>query len=360
MKLKPRQRTLKLGRYPYTYARVSVMRSKLLKKQDYDKMLKMGPYELVKFLSDYDYRREINTLSVQLKGLSLIEQALSKNLARTLNKMKNISQTNLRLFMEHYLLRYDVENIKIILRAKYTKVYDDEAFLGQLLVPVGYLTEDDCKALMKQPSIDELLKNLKIFSFAAFARAYEKYRSSNTIVDIENRLDQLYYNRMLAFADTLPKGKSDMLWKFFVEEITISNIITLLRFVKNGMDAATTRQHLFFFKDMPKNKTVRGLMDSKSLTDLLERLEKSEYRQVLREGIAHYKKTGSFIELETVLYQYLLKRTTALMRQHPLSVEVLVGFLFAKEIEVKNLSMIAKANQLGLGEDFVESRLIAL
>ena len=62
--------------------------------------------------------------------------------------------------------------------------------------------------------------------------------------------------------------------------------------------------------------------------------------------------------LETELYKHLLKQSILLLHQHLLSVDVILGYMFAKDIEVRNLRIIIKGKQLGLSEQFMESQLI--
>ena len=48
---------LALGKYPYTYARVSVMRSFLLRKEDYHKLMKMNVNEIISYLQSSQYKK---------------------------------------------------------------------------------------------------------------------------------------------------------------------------------------------------------------------------------------------------------------------------------------------------------------
>ena len=43
---------LRLGKHPYTFARVSVMKATLLKEEDYQKLMKMGLNEVVNFIQE--------------------------------------------------------------------------------------------------------------------------------------------------------------------------------------------------------------------------------------------------------------------------------------------------------------------
>src|SRR3989338_7689822 len=82
--------------YPYTYVQANVMRTKLLTKHDYDKLLKMSYTEIAKFLQDTEYKAEIDKFAMKLSGVELLEMALAKNLVRSFYKLRKISSPELQ------------------------------------------------------------------------------------------------------------------------------------------------------------------------------------------------------------------------------------------------------------------------
>ena len=127
--------------YPYAYARVCAMKSKLVRRDDYTKLLKMGVNEVMKFLQETEYKKEIDELSMAISGVNLVELALNKNLIKTMQKLKRISPDELRLLIEAYLKRMDSHNIKTILRGKLTKAGNE--YVETLLVPVGKIKKEE-------------------------------------------------------------------------------------------------------------------------------------------------------------------------------------------------------------------------
>jgi len=62
-----------LGRYPYTYARVSVMRASILTKDDYHKLLKMSLNEIISYLQSSEYKKAIDELGIKYAGVELMD-----------------------------------------------------------------------------------------------------------------------------------------------------------------------------------------------------------------------------------------------------------------------------------------------
>ena len=125
---KYKQKKLNLGRYPYTYVRTTVMKSLLFKKHDYEKMLKMGFNEIAKFMQDSNYKKEISELAANHSGADLLESALNKNLAYTFKKLIRISPKELGAIIWEYAKRKDIEDIKTIIRGKFTNMAEKDVF----------------------------------------------------------------------------------------------------------------------------------------------------------------------------------------------------------------------------------------
>ena len=91
---------------------------------------------------------------------------------------------------------------------------------------------------------------------------------------------------------------------------------------------------------------------------LIKALEETHFKKAIDKGIEDFRNTGSLITLETELYKYLLKQSSLLLHQHPLSVDIILGFMLAKDIEIRNLRILIKGKQLGLSEEFIEKQLV--
>ena len=121
--------------YPYTYVRATTMRAKLLGRDDYNKLLKMGFAEIAKYLEDSEYKKDINELATGLKGAELLEAALNRNLVTSFEKLWRISPDELDLLINAYVKRYDFFNIKTIIRGRFSKLSKDE--IHTMLKPIG-------------------------------------------------------------------------------------------------------------------------------------------------------------------------------------------------------------------------------
>ena len=346
---------IRLGFYPYTYVRTTVMKSLLFKKEDYHKMLKMGFSEIAKFLQDSHYKKEINALATEYSGADLLELALNKNLSESFKKLMRISPYELCLLIKEYIKRKDIEDIKTILRGKFTNA--DEKFILRSITAAGTLSYDFLASLLKKESIEDVLKHNALVDFSFLKTGLKDLKEKNNLISIENALDKFYYNNLIQFSGTLPK-EGALFKDFLLKEVEILNILTLLRLKKAKFGKEVVKNFLILSGDRVRDSKILSLANIEDFDNFSRVLQKTEYKNVIAKGFEEFKKNGSLIALETELYKYLLNRSTLFMHQHPLSIDVILGYMFAKDIEVRNLRIIVKGKQLGLNEDFIESQLV--
>ena len=103
--------------------------------------------------------------------------------------------------------------------------------------------------------------------------------------------------------------------------------------------------------------TVNVSSSDNSCAAIVETINKSSYRKAFLDNKDAIAKLD-IGAIENALDKFLLKESTLLLHQNPLTVSVILGFMYAKEIEVKNLRMLVKGKQLGLEEEFIEQQLV--
>ena len=352
--LKLETKKLKLGFYPYTYVRASVMKSLLFKKDDYHRMFKMSFNEIAKFLQESHYKNEIDQLATEYSGADLLELALNRNLAGSFKKLIRISPENLRLLINEYIKRKDIDDIKTILRGKLTGTNEKE--IKASITAAGTLSYDFLISLLKKESIEEILKNNRLVDFSLLKDSIKDLNEKRSLVAVENVLDKYYYSNLMQFSRMLPK-EGALFRDFLLKEVEVLNILTLFRLKKAKFEKAIAKNFIIS-TGQPRDSLIKGLLDIDDLEELSRALEKTEYREIVLKGIEEFKKNNSLITLEASLYKHLLKQSILFMHQHPLTIDVILGYMFAKDIEVRNLKIIVKGKQLSLSESFIESQLV--
>lgn len=342
--------------HPYTFARISAMRSKLLKRNDYDKLLKMKEAEIAKYLQDFEYEKEINRFAMQLSGSRLIEKAIRENLTETLNKIVKISNKELQIIIKEYLKKEDTFNIKTIIRGKYTKTPNEE--IRKLLIPVGKLSLDALNKLLSEDDIEKIILKTSFGKDEEVKQSLKIFKDKKHLEIIEFAIDKAFYKNMMMFVDSLPSD-TKIIKEFLAGEIDTANIRVILKFKREKLGDDTIKKLLFITKTSSVSKSRwEKIASAKTLNDVLKEFEKTEYFEIVKKGIDELSKKDTLSEIDLSLQRYLLARTQRKNHQNPLSIDVVLSYLFAKEVEIRNIHLIIKSKQLGLKEDFIEKQLI--
>lgn len=349
---------IRLGKYPYTYVRVAVMRTLLIKTAEYEHLLKMSVPEIIRYLEETEYKKEIDQLALNYSGTELIDQALIKNIVKTFQKLRRISTKTLQKLVEIYFMRKDMHNLKTILRGKFTKSSNKE--IESLFVPAGLLTEDTLAALVKIESIEDILRNkaiMQLISPEYLKPSLGEFNKTKDIAKLENALDKFYFNTLISFVSRL--SSQGMLFREFITtEIEILNIMTILRLKREGIPKTELIKFIISNPDKRQQRKIQSILNVTSVDAVIEKLKKFGYSQTIKAGLEEYNKSGSLISIEMDFKRYLLRKTLLFEHKNPLSVDTILSFMFAKDMEIRNLQLLIKCKQFNMPENFIREQLV--
>ena len=333
---------------PYTFARISAMRSLLLKKEDYDKIMKMDTSEIVKFLQEGVYSQEISDAAIRYSGLKLVEVALSRHLQKIFLKLKLISDPSIEFIMNQYLKRYDFYNLKTILRAKQTGAREEE--VRDLLLPVGSLRTEKLRQLFGKDTAREIIASSGVVNMKDFSSAINNYEQTHQLSEIENLFDYHYYIDTLQFSEKIPK-EGKLFEEFFRHEFDVYNLKLLLRKIFFELPEDYVKKYVIYGGKNISKAALNSLLKAENYSEFMNALSRTKYSRILPDMKG---KKGALLRTEIALDSMLLEKSILLFHQHPLTVDIVLGYMFAKEIEVRNLRIIIKSKKLEFTEDYVK------
>ena len=150
--------TGKHATWAYIVARVKVMKRRLIPSEEYKKLLNMSFDEIVRYLEETEYKKEIDELAYKYSGPRLLDYALSLNLGRTYKKIQDVSFGLAKNIITEYLKRWDIWNIITIVRGKLVNVSAEE--IEESLVPVGSYSLEFYRSLIPK-ELDEVIKTFE-------------------------------------------------------------------------------------------------------------------------------------------------------------------------------------------------------
>jgi V/A-type H+-transporting ATPase subunit C len=148
------------GSYIYVCTRLRVRRSSLVPREDLLRMLNMDLPEMIRFIGETGYKREIGELATVCAGtdLDLLEMALSWNMAKEFQKILEIIPEGLYGFTSAYLRRWDIQNVINILRGKNQGMKSGK--IKEVLIPAGDLDREFLDRLLAEDTVEKVVPAL--------------------------------------------------------------------------------------------------------------------------------------------------------------------------------------------------------
>ncbi len=353
------------GNYAYVVARVNAKKSYLFPKETYQKLMMMDLPEITRFCAESTYGTELHELAPRYSGIDLVEYGLNLNLARTYHHIIEFCTGDLRTMLSMYLERWDVHNIKTILRAKsYEEKFGEqkedvhEEALATL-VPAGVFDLSFLVSVLNAATIDESIEKMQgTWFYQPLADTKDKIKETHKVAPFEEVLYKTYYKYLLS---TIPgNSKPNTLFLNFVKkEIDTVNLRTLFRcFFEGGLK--TDELALLMIPgglELGIDK-LKALAVTGSLEALEGALTKYSFYGEIKDSFTRIEKENSVDAVVTELERHLLNSAETFSHIYPLSILPILSFVLRKMIEVDNIRVISRGKESGLDEQTIQSQLM--
>ncbi|MGZ4864292.1 MAG: V-type ATP synthase subunit C [Halobacteriota archaeon] len=345
---KKRKYTGSKSRYAYSNARVHAMKVKLFPPETYTKMLVMALPELARFIEESEYKTEIDELAQKHSGIDLIEFATHLNLARTFVKLTEMTMGEPHDLVVEYLRRWDIREIKTILRGKFSGASEQE--VAKVLVPSGELSLDFLQNLVRKPSVEAVIAALK---GTPYYEVIKDIDYSESLMKLEDTLDKFYYARMVEFVSRITG--SALYLRVIQMEVDVVNLKTVFRLRNAGISGIRTLEYIIpnglYLSDKDVEKLVNTPFD-----DFVTQLNKYPYWSAISDIVTD--RVESLSKVEVRLDKFLNEHVWQTATTHPLTVLPMLGYMLSKDAEVTNIQAIARGKEAGLPEAIIKDHLI--
>lgn len=316
--------------YAYAVGRVRVLETRLLDKSKLERMIEAdSAEEALKVLAETEYAGAVS----EMASVHDFEQMLHAEMSRTISVLHRSSpQPDLIKMMA---LRYDVHNLKVLFKAKFMNAKTE-----MLLLPGNIALEK-----LRRMVDEEVFRDLPGALRGAAKQVVDEFSASQDPQVIDLILDRSLYEMLLGYAR---EARSAFMEGFIVRLIDLSNLKTFIRVKRMKKDRKFLKQVLLPGGALTEDRLVALLEEP--LESLSTHLQTSNYLTVADEGVRDWIERGTAVRLEKLSDDYITEH----MRRHkgnPFGLEPLIGYLWGKEIEIKNIRLIlvGKINRLPTG-----------
>ncbi|GAB4284193.1 MAG: V-type ATP synthase subunit C [Coriobacteriia bacterium] len=345
--------------YGYGNARVRGMRSRLLKPAFFEELMHAKDIgAVIQALMDTEYSSELEERLLQGRTANNVDEALRDNMVHTFNKVLSVINDEAYELVTTLLGRWDVFNIKTIVRGLHMHLAEDEITEG--LVPVGQLSYIDLEELTRQGDIKALVDTLDTWDLpfgVPLREVLPQYLENEDLSLLELALDR-YYSEWAA-KELKGRGHNEQLSRRFLGiQVDTINLVTCLRLLNSDIGDQDPKR---FYLPGGLRVTEQLFLDLAAKSDVDEvydRLKKTPYGRTVEEVAVKYIESGSVAVFERALEDYLMRKAFAAGQGDPLGVGIVIGYLWAKANEVTNLRIVVKGVSVGMPVDRMREELI--
>ena len=143
-----------------------------------------------------------------------------------------------------------------------------------------------------------------------------------------------------------------------MREVDVINMMTLLRLSR---DKLSKEKKMEFFLAGGKyiNKvsfeTMANLDDA---DDIISNLMETPYNKPMSQGWEEFVTSGRFSRIERSLESFMISANISLFRADPLSIAVIIAYIWAKLNEIVSLRIIVRGQVVGMPEEKIREALV--
>ncbi|HHV63244.1 MAG TPA: V-type ATP synthase subunit C [Firmicutes bacterium] len=335
------------SKYAYSVARTRVLETRLLDWGRLERMLDAADVEeALKVLQESDYSVGFD-----------YEAMLSNELKRVYALLSEMAPDPRLVRM--FLVRYDFHNLKVLLKARLLwegagrggvdagQAPRSDRVPKRALFDIGSVKLETLARAVNEGEVRDLPEPHR----AALQRALAAYEETRDPVTIDNVLDREAYSFMCAEA----AGQGiDFLVDYLARQADLINIATFIRSKQMGKDRSSFTEAFLPCGRLELSKFLD--VYDRPPEAIADEFAGSDYAPIIEDGLKHLAADGSLSYFEKARDIYLLNYLKK-AKYVAFGPEPLIGYLLAKENEIRMLRIILVGKANGLTRETIKERL---
>ena len=197
--------------------------------------------------------------------------------------------------------------------------------------------------MIEARDLEEAIKQLEEPYRGILEDVLPEYKKNKKILVFEKALDKEIFGALWNKVEGLKGKDREIVERIIGSEFDITNVMTLLRCKAEGVEMKEIKEFFlpYTFAFDYNAEAVRAAMMAEDVASTIRLLPDSEYKEALMVAISQYEMEKSLIPFENSLRKLFLKTIRRTLRGYPINIGTIIGFLYLKEVEIKNLCAIA-------------------
>jgi vacuolar-type H+-ATPase subunit C/Vma6 len=343
--------------YSQVLAKIGVERGRLLSEVRLKTLTESKDLsELAAQLRDTSYQEQIVKVSLPLTSRKL-ERAFRENLISTYLKIIKNSPKNASKYLWLYVLRFEVENIKTLIKATNAKLSLEQK-MGRIYLPAEDYLENRSvmEETAKAPDIKQIVKALKKTDYTlALNMGFQSYEEDGTTACFDVLLDKTFYEKLYDSYESLPEKEKPHAHFYASTENDSFTLLTLLRgktlnYDPNWLRLAVPSNNFYLDKE-----TVEAMVTATDFESALRIAFDSHYA-------GFFAKSQSppeiIVNAEKAFKKAVFQHAKASIIPEHFNIGAPLALMTQKEAEVYNLTALSSGVEAAIKPEDIQRQLL--
>jgi len=344
--------------YGYLNARVRGMSTRLLADELFPALVEASDLEAfaARLGESALYRRHIERVRAEKAGeldIQAVESALLAAYIEDTEKVRSISAGDPRELIDLYLSRYDVHNVRTLVRGLARLRSREEILRGT--IPLGSFTRAELEELAASEDLETLTGTLMVWGLPfgdVLRQTLRDEPAGEGLLAFDVALDEAWFPWMVQRASEIPGGED--LAATLAAEVDLRNIVTLLKLARQGAEQEAS-MHYVIRAGRLGERLLADLAAATEVKSALDGIARTPYADAVKDVDPS---SGQITDAERAVERYLTGRFAKLFRKDPLGFATILGYLWRRYAEFTDLRLIARAQAYGLPAAEVRSQMV--
>ncbi len=301
---------------------------------------------MLSLLSQHAYASDISALSGKYRGYDLLEMVVNRRLANRNYMVLSTCPGQVRDFVQFYLSKWDVENVKTIIAAK-TVGYDvsisDPFIVSFRDIPMamfgGIIPYEIYRSLTQTGGIEQIVESIaQYFSGKMFLAQLEIYKKHKDLSMFFSAVDNYFYSQIVGYLKFY-RGDEWIVRNYFTDLISLRNMEIVIKGKALGLDYNMVRSAI---------PSTAGIGDDRLMQIFNAGFE--DFAQLVSASFSVNlpQDAETPTEAAIAIYYGMTERYLAQMASATSSLNYIMWYLLRSEIERMRLKGIVNGKRYGL------------
>ncbi|MEQ8155672.1 MAG: V-type ATPase subunit [Clostridiaceae bacterium] len=322
-------------------SKVKTLKGRMLNEEQYNQLLESKDYKSsIRVLKERtEYRGLLSKYDLDKIHRGDLEVILNRQYTSIYNKFIKYFNGEYRKFIRLLYLRWEIEDLKIIIRCKYIGRSKEE--IKESLIAQNPLNTLDYSYLIDAKSLEDLSDRLKGSIYYDSIKNHIKDISHKGLFRIETELDFVYFQSIKKELKNLDKENSKVIDEITGLEIDLINLSWMYR----GRN---------FFRIVPEelfNYTIYDgyKLSKENIKKLCYAKDNEEFRRIIdKTSYSYIYQEDNTSVIEKREREYQKRYFSKLLKQNKMDFSVFMSYLILYRIEIRNIISIVEQKRYSL------------